>query len=125
MPMTIDFSWKGNKYLPYKPYGSLYGFSNDDEMQDWDFNYNKLEPSISYLGNTYTNVYTVEEVDESLNVPITNPNFYALKNRAVEKYSKNIGLVYREYEMWEYQPGTGGGSYKTGFALKMWMIDHN
>ena len=124
-PVTSGFSWKGNKYLPYDPYNSLYNFSNDDEMQEWDFYYDTFEPSFSYRGNNYTNVYTIEEVDESLNVPITNPNGYASKNRAVEKYSKNVGLVYREYEMWEYQPGTGSGPYKTGFGLKMWMIDHN
>ncbi len=31
------------------------------------------------------------------------------------------------YEMWEYQPNTGGsgGPYKTGFGITMWMIDHN
>ena len=124
-PVTSGFSWKGNKYLTYDPYNSLYNFSNDDEMQEWDFYYDTFEPSFSYRGNNYTNVYTIEEVDESLNVPITNPNGYASKNRAVEKYSKNLGLVYREYEMWEYQPGTGSGPYKTGFGLKMWMIDHN
>lgn len=124
-PIAIGFSWKGNQYLPFDPYSSLYNFSNDDEMQDWDFIYDKFEPTLSYLGNNYTNVYTVEEADESINVPITNPNGYASKNRSVEKYSKNIGLVYREYEMWEYQPGTGTGPYKTGFGLVMWMIDHN
>jgi hypothetical protein len=126
LPMTIGFSWKGNAYLPLDPYGAQYSFSNDDEMQSWDFYYDKFENTVSYLGNNYSNVYTVEEDDETYNVPITNPNFYAYKNRSVEKYSKNIGLVYRELEMWEYQPNTGfGPPYRTGFAIKMWMIDHN
>jgi hypothetical protein len=48
-------------------------------------------------------------------------------NYSVEKYAKNIGLVYKELIMWDYQPNTGGttGGYKTGFGIKMWMIDHN
>ncbi|HEY9663211.1 MAG TPA: hypothetical protein V6C65_32600, partial [Allocoleopsis sp.] len=81
----------------------------------------------SYKGNNYTDVYTVEEADESFNVPITSPGSYGSKSRSVEKYAKAIGLVYREYELWEYQPNTGGtgGPYKTGFGITMWMIDHN
>jgi len=42
-------------------------------------------------------------------------------NYSIEKYAKNIGLVYKELIMWEYQPSRG----KTGFGIKMWMIDHN
>lgn len=39
-----------------------------------------------------------------------------------EKYAKNIGLVYKELIMWDYQPASAS---KTGFAIKMTMIDHN
>ena len=48
-------------------------------------------------------------------------------NYGLEKYAKNIGLVYKEFIMWDYQPNPGGagGAYKTGFGIKMWMIDHN
>jgi hypothetical protein len=126
-PMTDGFSWKGNAYLPYDPYGSIYQFANDDEMQDWDFNYDKFENSLSYLGNNYSNVYTIEEDDESLNFPVINSNSYGYKNRAVEKYSKNLGLVYREYQMVEHQPPNlvNPFPYNIGFGIKMWMIDHN
>ena len=126
LPVRDDNSWKGNKYLPPDPYGPLYNFSNDDAMDDWDFYFDTFEPAFSFGGKNYTNVYSIEEANESINVPITNPTAYASKTRSVEKYSKNIGLVYREYEMWEYQPNPGGPSpYKTGFGIKMWMIDHN
>jgi len=127
MPVTDGFSWKGNKFLPPDPYASYYNFSNDDNMEDWDFYFDNATTSFSYRGFNYANVHSVEEVDESFNVPITNPAGYASRSRAVEKYSRNIGLVYREYELWEYQPNPGGagGPYYTGFGIKMWMIDHN
>jgi hypothetical protein len=72
-------------------------------------------------------VVTVEQIDEAFNVPITNPGFYASRSRAVDRYAKGIGLVYKELELWEHQPNTGGagGPYKTGFGITMWMIDHN
>jgi len=134
LPIKDGFTWKGNKYLPSStcggasgPYCSLYNFSNDDNMSDWDFFYDGDPSSFSYKGINYSNVLTVEEADESLNVPITIPSAYAARSRAVEKYSKTIGLVYREYELWEYQPNTGNpaGPYKTGFGITQWMIDHN
>jgi hypothetical protein len=126
-PVRDGSTWKGNRYLPSDPYGSLYNFSNDDNMADWDYFFDGPSSSFSYQGKNYTDVNTIEQVDEAFNVPITNPGAYAAKSRSVEKYSKEIGLVYREYELWEYQPNPGGagGPYKTGFGITMWMIDHN
>jgi hypothetical protein len=96
-------------------------------MGDWEYFYDGQPGSFSYRGNNYANVITVEEIDEAFNVPIVSTSSYAAKTRSVEKYSKNIGLVYREYEIWEYQPNTGNpaGPYKTGFGVTMWMIDRN
>lgn len=127
LPIRDGYSWKGNKYLPLDPYHDLYTFSNDDNMEDWDYYFDGGSSTFSYSGINYSNVYSIEEADESYNVPITVPTAYAAKTRAVEKYSKTIGLVYKEFEMWEYQPNPGGsgGPYKTGFGIKMWMIDHN
>ncbi|HSU28877.1 MAG TPA: hypothetical protein VLJ68_10875, partial [Chitinophagaceae bacterium] len=108
-------NWKGNRFLPPDPYRPLYNFSNDDDIDEWDYNIDNLSSSFLYRGFTYPDVYTIEEADESFNYPNLDPNFYAARTRAVEKYSKNIGLVYREYELWEYQPNTGGsgGPYRT------------
>ncbi len=126
LPLRDGFSWKGNKFLPPDPYGSLYNFSNDDNMEDWDYYFDGESTSFSFGGKNYDNVFTVEQVNESFNVPITDPSAYAARSRSVERYSKDIGLVYRELELWEYQPNPGGPSpYKIGFGIKMWMIDHN
>lgn len=127
LPLKNGFSWKGNRYLPTDPYGSLFNFSNDDNMADWDYYYDGDPSAFSYNGVNYTNVLSTEQIDESFNVPITSPSSYAARSRAVDRYSKGIGLVQREFEIWEYQPNPGGsgGPYKTGFGITMWMIDHN
>lgn len=134
LPVSDGYNWKGNKFLPTGncpgstgPYCELYSFSNDDNMPDWDYRFDGGLNSFSYRSNNYTDVISIEQADEVFNVPITVPTAYASKSRSVEKYSKGVGMVYREYEMWEYQPNTGGsgGPYKTGFGITMWMIDHN
>jgi hypothetical protein len=130
-PVKDAYTWKGNAYLPSDtcggPYCPLYKFSNDDDIQNWDFRYDGNSSSFSYRGINYSNVISIEEANEALNVPIVVPTSYASKTRSVEKYAKNTGLVYREYELWEYQPNTGNpaGPFKTGFGITMWMIDHN
>jgi len=127
LPLKEGFSWKGNKYLPTGPYQPIYNFTIDNNIGDWDFYYDNFSPAFSYGSINYSNVWTVEQIDESFNVPIANPTSYAYNLRSVEKYSKDIGLVYRQYELWEYQPNPGGsgGPYYAGFGIKKWMIDHN
>ncbi len=126
LPIKTKYKWKGNKYIPTNPYNSLYNLSNDDNMNDWDYVYDNIQSSTNINGKTYNNVYTIEQINESINVPIVSASSYAALTRSVEKYAKNIGLVYRELTMWEYQPNPGGPSpYKIGFGIKMWLIDNN
>lgn len=126
LPIQQNYTWKGNANLPLNPYESLFNFSIDVGIQDWDFTYKNLDSTLSFAGNNYSNVWTIEEANDSINVPITNLSAYASKTRSVDKYAKNIGLVYREYVLWEYQPDPNGPSgYQVGFGIKMWMIDHN
>lgn len=127
LPVKDGFSWKGNRYLPADPYGPLFNFNNDDAMADWDFYFDGNASTFSYQGNNYTDVVSVEQVDEEFNIPIVNPGAYASRSRVVDKYAKGIGLVYKVLELWEHQPNEGNpaGPYKTGFGITMWMIDHN
>lgn len=125
-PIRKDYKWKGNRYISTNPYGSLYNFSNDDNMYDWDYVYADFQSSTSITGKIFKDVYTVEQANESINVPIVSTSSYASLTRSVEKFAKNIGLVYREHTLWEYQPNPGGPSpYKIGFGIKMWLIDNN
>jgi hypothetical protein len=125
-PVKQDDTWKGNRYLPTDPYGASYSFSNDDNMADWAFTYTNTDETLTLNGETISDVLTVQQADESVNAPVTQPSAYGYINYGVSKYAKNLGLVYEELTMWEYQPNTGGGNgYKTGFGVKRSMIDHN
>lgn len=130
LPLKINTDWKGNRHLSDDPFASLYSFSNDDGMNDWDYNLEKFDEGLSIGGQTVNDVFTVFQVDESINVPVTNLNLLGQRNLAVDKYAKNIGLVYRDFIMWEYQPPPPGSppgttGFKIGFGIKMWMIDRN
>jgi hypothetical protein len=134
LPIKDGFSWKGNMYLPDEPYATLFDFQNDNNMQDWDYYYDgDPQPTETINDQTYNDVLSVkydEIPDANLTdtIPMTEP-FIVERSFLNEKYSKNIGLVYKEYTMWDHQPNptSGGGfdPFTNGFSVKMWMIDHN
>jgi hypothetical protein len=125
-PLRLDFAWKGNRYLPGEPYNSLFSFSNDDYMNEWEFTYTGMDETFRIKNHTVSDVITIQHINESINVPITSPTAYASINYSVDKYAKGIGLVYQELIMWEYQPNPSGPSgYKTGFGIKRSLVDHN
>ncbi|MBI1341371.1 MAG: hypothetical protein GC171_00405 [Terrimonas sp.] len=122
-PIKPDFNWKGNKYFPDDSYDALCHFNSFDAVwQESDYFYDgDVATSETIEGQTYNNVLTVQEEDITDNTPI-----YASRIYGVEKYAKEIGLVYRENILWEYQPpgSLPVGTY-CGFGIKIWMIDHN
>ena len=123
LPIREGYEWNGNTYLADDPYFPSYDFINDNDMKDWDFIYDVYEPATSFRGNNYTNVYTVLQQDDHFNAPVTDFNTVGYKTLSIEKYAKSIGLVYKKYEIWDYQ--TDPTDHYTGFGITLWMIDHN
>jgi hypothetical protein len=125
LPVKDGYSWRGNSYLPDDPYGDLYEFSNDADIQDWNYTYQDVGMSAILNNKNYDSTITVVQITDSANLPVQS-GVPASKTYWVEKYAKNIGLVYKEVEMWEYQPPTTTVSgYRQGFGIKMTIIDHN
>ncbi|HEU5167437.1 MAG TPA: hypothetical protein VFU29_17960 [Chitinophagaceae bacterium] len=130
LPFKLNTDWKGNKYLARDPFGSIATFFNDDDMNAWDYNIENYESTTTIGGKSVNDVYTIFQIDEAGNAPVTNYSIPGYRTLATERYAKNIGLVTRDFIMWEYQPPSPGSppgilGFKTGFGIKMWMVDHN
>lgn len=130
-PLKLNNDWKGNKYLSSNPYESVFTFNNDDGMDDWDYNIEEFDEALSIGGQTINKVYTIFHIDELSNAPVSNPPVinpavYGSRTLSTERFAKDIGMVSRDYVLWDYQPPINGQSgFYTGFGIKMWMIDHN
>ncbi|HXD77714.1 MAG TPA: hypothetical protein VN616_07885 [Puia sp.] len=130
-PMDLGYSWTGNTFLPYDPYQDFFVYSdyNNLSLSTWNYYYSQVnQPFTVGNGMTFDSASTVLQIADSTNVPITNPQVFASVTYWSETYAKHIGLIYRQTEMWEYQPPTPDGSqagYKIGFALTMSVVDHN
>jgi hypothetical protein len=126
LPVTEGFNWHGNSFLPSTPFYELYQFSNDEDIDLWEYTYHDVYQSTFVGDNIYDSTVTVVQVADSSNVPIDFPDGLAYRNYWVETYAKNIGLIYKEIVMWEYQPpNSGNPGFRSGFGLKLSIIDHN
>ncbi len=126
LPVTEGFNWRGNAYLPSAPFYAIYQFSNDEDMDIWDYTYQNVNQPITLNDLTFDSTVTVMQVADSSNVPIEFPDGLAYRNHWTEVYAKNVGLIYKESVMWEYQPpNSGNPGFRSGFGLKLTVIEHN
>lgn len=123
LPIVEGFSWKGNSYISTQSSDKdwVYRF-----MDDWDYTYENVGQPFNVLNNqTVASTVTVSQRDDLAGFP-NDPGLYSEYTFSKEVYGKGIGLVYRDFLHWEYQPPTGGNpGYKEGFGIKLVMIDHN
>ena len=126
LPIVEGYNWLGNSLLPLHPFQARYQFSNDGDIQSWPYTYENVDAPATVNGETYDNSITVFQAGDSVNIPVTAPNSIGYRDYWVEQYAKNIGLIYKEVVMYEYQPPNGTKpAYRTGFGIKLSIIDHN
>ncbi len=125
-PLRNDFNWNGNSRLPFNVYEQLFDFSiAGRETNKWNFRYEGMD-RFSYGGREYPNVWTVAQHSDSLNIPPTSHSIIGYKEVSTEKYAKGIGMVFKDFQLYEYEVGNDSAipQYK-GFGITQWMIDHN
>jgi hypothetical protein len=118
-PVKDGYSWLGNSYLPEDPYRS-YQFANAAFMEDWNYTYEDVTSPATIGPLDFKNTITVFELSDSTGNPQTTQ--YAEKTYSIEKYAKDVGLIYKEFIHWEYQ--ATDETYK-GFGERLSIIDHN
>lgn len=124
-PIKEGRSWLGNGYLPDEPY-SQYEFSVTESMEFWDYSCESFGATEELNGKTYDNTITITQINDSSDVPVIDINQPGSKTVWVEKYAKNIGLIYRDVALWEYQPPVGADpGKKVGFGVRLSILDHN
>lgn len=134
LPVKQDNTWKGNRYLPYDAYNTLFGsnFINNVGMADWDYTYDAVGETEVIKGHTYNDVITITGINESgnanpSNYTVIDPTGIAFVSILQEKYAKGLGLISQDYVLWSYQPPNGSAvqGVKVGFGIRRLIIDHN
>ncbi|MFN0081755.1 MAG: hypothetical protein ACKVOM_04490 [Ferruginibacter sp.] len=123
-PLANERSWKGNSAIdavddPITGIDLSY-------LADWDYTYSEVGKNKKIGNFDLPNTLTVNQINDSFNLPIRLPNvrdctLVATKNYSQEIYCKGIGLVKKDFLNYEYQISS---AYK-GYGVKLVMIDHN
>ena len=129
LPIKDDKTWKGNSAIDVTALGSDLQY-----LSDWNYTYTTVNQPKQIGTFNLANTITVNQIDESVNLPVIPPGSpnqtnIASKDFSQEVYAKGIGLVYRKFFHSEYQPPTssGGTGYYTNDSkgVTLTLIDHN
>lgn len=103
-PVLLNKTWAGNSYI------------NTDSplvyLDNWEYKYTDVNETFDTYAGTFDSVITVLQ-HEDINAIQT--VLYQ------EKYAKHVGMIYKEEQNFETQPG----SYPNGYILKMMIVQHN
>ncbi|MBE7173159.1 MAG: hypothetical protein INR73_21475 [Williamsia sp.] len=121
-PLRENFSWKGNSYI------DTYSIDSDVRfLFDWDYTYKRVDSPFTTTGTTpVPQTVTIEQRNETLG-SVNNKDSYSERNYAIETYGKGIGLVYKDFLHWVFQPrnSTFPNGYKEGYGIRLRMVGHN
>jgi len=126
-PFTTNLVWSGNSYLGDNPYQTYYGnFMSQSALQFWQFSYQNIGQPDTIGNNLFTNTITVFQDSDSTNLPVLTDSAFASKGYGLEVYASGVGLIYKSYIAWDYQPVTADlpGFYE-GFGVTQYILSHN
>jgi hypothetical protein len=119
-PVKEDYSWKGNNYIEASGI-----YSNLQYLFDWEYQYGVVNEAKQYGTLSFPQTVTVKQADNTDGI-VTDPNGYSERNYSVETFAKGVGLVYKEFNHWSYQPPSGNTpGYRSGYGVKLTIIDKN
>ncbi len=121
-PIRNDFTWKGNSAIDVSSWGTDLQY-----LFDWDYTYTDVEQPKKVGTYNLGNTITVNQIDESVNLPVIPPGNpgatnIASKDYSQEIYAKGIGMVRKEFLHFEYQLAFPG---YIGYGITLVMVDHN
>jgi len=117
LPVANDRTWNGTQLIA----------SNDAELsyfRDWMFKYDNLGEPFDTERKYYANTVTVDAVNRSQGNPEdpAQRNNYAYRTYLKEVYANNVGLVFREFTRWTYDPSIA--FCRRGYSVTMRAVDN-
>jgi hypothetical protein len=115
-PVVSNKTWLGNAFIKS-------GDSALSYFGGWNYKYTNVNQPYNSGDVIYNNTVTVEQIDVAENNPETQPGSFSTRTFGKEIYARNIGMVYREYYHWYYDPTTT--KCRKGAGVVMKAVDYN
>lgn len=121
-PIRNNFGWNAHVYINTTSFPEL------QYMDQWKYEYADVKSPKKVGAINFNETVTVLQKNDTVGNP-SNKNFYFEVNNALEIYSKNIGMVYKEFLHEAWQPpnagSTSGYFESNSYGIKLTVINHN
>lgn len=117
-PVQEGKRWNGNSLMPSDDQDYTY-------LKNWNYTYQNVLQPFNNGAMNFENTITVNEVDTILNNPETMPDAYASLLQSKSVYAFQVGLIYRSYAYWIYDPIPGEKNCRKGVGVTMRAIEYN
>ena len=124
-PIRQGMEWKGNSFF----IDPLSSSSNLDlaYYADWTYRYDSIGAPYTLFGKTYDSTIKVSQRDERYPDVAFNGIDFHQRDYSVERYAKGIGLIYKEFLHYVFQPAATFPAHfeDISFGVRLRIIDHN
>jgi len=115
-PVEDGRTWQGNALNPATDNDLLF-------LAGWNYRYTNLGVPFTQNDKYYDTTFTVMQVDSTVGDPSKDPESFAMRLYGKEIYARKVGLVYKEFTYWTYDPATT--KCKKGWKVIMKAVDFN
>ncbi len=98
-PVVDGYNWPGNSYIDTRSANSNFQY-----LDGWVYTYDSVNIPYSTAGGIIDSSITVLQRDETTPEGEFDPQYYQQRNYSVEVYAHNIGLIYKNFLHWTWQP---------------------
>ena len=117
-PVVKNKSWQGNSYIDTRSITSSYQY-----LDGWNYTYTAVDSPYTTLAGTIDSTVTILQQDETSPEGPFNPDYFQQRDYSVEVYAKNVGLIYKDFLHWIWQPDPEPGSYQDGsYGIRLNLI---
>lgn len=124
-PVKNNATWNGNVHIPAADADLKY-------FDGWNYYYSNVGESFNAGQVVYPNTVIVNQVDRVENDPEAQPYAFGSRTYGKEVFADGIGMVYREYIRWTYDPKAWFNNdpnqpnrCRRGVGVVMRAVDHN
>ncbi len=119
-PITMGTTWQGNSYISTSADTLSY-------LTGWQYQYQNINMPDTVLSGSIDSTITVIGVNMPPTVQPFDPTLYQSNLYSAEVYAKGIGLIYKEFSYWVWQPlgSITPGYTADSYGIKLSLISHN
>jgi len=108
-PVRENYSWFGNRYIDTRS-----GYTSFQYLDGWNYTYQAVDSPYTTLSGMMDSTVTVFQRDETSPDGPFDPQFYQQRNYSIEVYAAGIGLIYKDFLHWTWQPTPPPPRYDDG-----------